>query len=125
MAEVPAALARAVEGCWELAPTYRIVVKRLEGGLSVEQKTVSRLGKSLRRRGEVSYSAADQTLHFEGIGAIHRVRIALRWSADASLLESLFRSEDAPGQWREGVWMPALRCPAGAGLEPERDSSGG
>jgi hypothetical protein len=107
---VPATLISEVEGCWDLGPQYRIILRRTGDGLHVEQRSVDRLGKRVVRSDEVRYKPADNTLGFSGIGNIHRVVVVLRHS-DAGL-ESAFSAEISPGKWTNGTWERATRCTA-------------
>jgi hypothetical protein len=107
---VPAELTSKVEGCWDLAPRYRIVLRPTSAGLQVEQEAVDKRGQRVARTEPVTYIPQDQTLVFTGIGSIHRVVVKLRLVGGA--LESAFRTEISPGKWLEGSWEPAVRCPA-------------
>lgn len=110
---VPPALASAVEGCWDLAPRYRITLRRVTQGLTIQQETINRLGKPVKRLDEVRYNPQDKTLSFTGIGDIHRVLVTMRWT-NGGVLEVAFSSEIAPGKWQNGTWEPAARCTATA-----------
>src|SRR5262245_20972662 len=94
---VPSELATAIEGCWDLAPQYRIVLRRSKQDMTVEQQTVNKMGKRVTRNDRVTYQPSDKTLRFTGIGNIHRVVVVLRWSDGA--LESAFNTETAPDKW--------------------------
>jgi len=107
---VPPALISAVEGCWDLAPQYRIILHRAGDTLRVQQQSVDRLGKRVLRTEEVRYKPDDNTLGFSGIGNIHRVVVMLR-PADEGL-ESAFSAEISPGKWTSGTWERATRCTA-------------
>src|SRR5690349_6916843 len=112
-APVPATLASAIEGCWDLGPRYRITLHRAKDGLTVQQEA-DRFGKPVKRQDEARYNAQTKTLTFDGIGRIHRTVITLKWS-DTGGLESAFSSEITRGQWLHGTWSPAARCPATGG----------
>lgn len=106
---VPAELAASVEGCWDLTPSYRIVIARHGQRLAVDQTTTNAQGTPCRRHAEVRYDPKNKTLSFEGIGRIHRTRVTLR-RGQATELEFAFSSELAPGKWRSSLWEPATRC---------------
>jgi len=106
---VPAELAAAVEGAWDLGTSYHIALSRSGKGLHVHQEAQLRLRGRARRDDEVDYDPAARTLHFPGLGAIHRTVVALRWSAPE--LEYAFSSELSHGKWRQGVWEKARRAP--------------
>jgi hypothetical protein len=116
---VPSELAVAVEGCWNLAPQYRIVLRRAKQEMAVEQQTVDKQGKTVTRKDGVRYNPGDNTLQFTGIGNIHRVVVILRWSDGA--LDSAFNSEISPGKWLNGTWERAVRC---SDATPQKPSSG-
>jgi hypothetical protein len=107
---IPPELASSLEGCWDLAPQYRILLRRTGQGVEVQQRTVNRLGKRMMRTDKLRYDPRDQTLRFAGIGSIHRVVVILRVT-DAGL-ESAFSSEISSGKWMTGTWEKAARCTA-------------
>lgn len=111
---VPPALLAAVEGCWLLAPSYRLVIRREKRGIAARQETCDRRGKRVVRSTPVRYRAEQGVLDFEGIGRQHRVVVVVRYVADT--LESSFRAELTPGQWTTGPWERATRCAERAGL---------
>ncbi len=105
---VPENVAAAVEGCWNLGESYRIVLRRTESGLRADTQAGTRLGKRVARDEPVQYDPHDQTLVFAGVGAIHRTLVVLRPSG--SDLEFALSSEISPGKWTQSEWEKARRC---------------
>jgi hypothetical protein len=102
---VPPTLVAAVEGRWILGEDYRITLVRAGKGLRVHQEAeVLRRGHVVRDC-EVEYDRTAHTLRFQGLGAIHRTMITLRWSDGA--LEYAFSSEISPGRQTHGTWHKA------------------
>lgn len=108
-ATVPAKLATAVEGSWQLDDSYRITFHRKGPGLTVHQEATMQLGKRVTRSEEVQYDSSDDTLGFPAIGPIHRTLLVLRFSDGA--LQFAFSSKVAPGKWTHGEWKTARRSP--------------
>jgi len=106
---LPDKVAAAVEGCWDLGESYRIVLRRTQSGLRVDQEAGTRLGKRMVRDEAVQYNPGDHTLGFAGIGAIHRTLVVLRPAG--SDLEFAFSSEISPGKWtQDSEWKKGRRC---------------
>jgi hypothetical protein len=116
MNPIPSATVSKVEGCWDLAPRYRIILKRNDRGMTVSQRTTDKLGSPVARTDDVHYDPNGDTLSFEGIGNIHRVLVRLRVSK--ATVESAFSTETSPGKWIHGTWEPASRCTSTSLDEP-------
>jgi hypothetical protein len=111
-AAVPAELAAAVAGVWDLGPSYRITLHRSGDGLTVRQDAAVRLKGRVKRDGPVEYDRAAGLLRFQGIGAVHPTVVTLRWQNGE--LEYAFTTETSPGKRLQGAWEKAARRPAPA-----------
>jgi hypothetical protein len=103
---IPEPMVAALEGAWNLGPSYRVVLTRnTDAGMTAQQEATVRLRGRRDREDRVDYDPEGGTVNFPGVGAIHPVHVSMR--VQAGRVEYAVSTEIAPGKWTAATWEEA------------------